>query len=269
MHGAAVRRAHDDAARRIAWLAAVGMLLMQRTCLMLIMAAWGIASSAAPTKEVLRTPGKDGAPNNLKQAALVPPPPFPWVVDTTKDLLDDTRVRWASLTGLLNRDAPRVGALVGWSGFRQWVPYLEQSRGVRFSNVSRSKFYGSARVVLPQLVQRKIVYSWAEPWTLPTVLSLCGIHSALAVAAEHDDAPELSTVMNCSGRWATAAEASRYLLGLRQQGQLPESFVNQSLMVLQDPGMLSQGFNADLVVAMGLWAFWLDGLCPTDTANNP
>ena len=38
----------------------------------------------------------------------------------------------------------------------------------------------------------KVVYSWAErAWTLPTVVSLCGLHGAIAVAAEFDDMPEV------------------------------------------------------------------------------
>ena len=197
-----------------------------------------------------------------------PPPPFPWIVDITADELDDTRVRWASLAGLLNREAPRVAALVGWKGFRKWVPYLEESRGLRFSNISRADFYRSARAVVPQLIQRKISYSWAErEWVLPTVLTLCGIHRAVAVAAEFDDAPELSTALNVSGRWDSAAAASRYLLQQRQRGALPANFTTQSLMVLQDPGLLGQGMNADLVVANGLWAFWFDGLCPNTTGS--
>jgi len=196
------------------------------------------------------------------------PPPFPWIVDITTDELDDTRVRWASLAGLLNREAPRVAPLVGWKGFRKWVPFLEASRGLRFSNVSRADFYHSARAAVPQLVQRKISYSWAErEWALPTVLTLCGIHQAVAVAAEFDDAPELSTVLNVSGRWNSAAAASRYLLQQRQQGALPAHFTSQSLMVLQHPGLLGQGMNADLVVANGLWAFWFDGICPNTTGS--
>ena len=39
-------------------------------------------------------------------SATIVAPPFPWIVDTTKDLLDDTQVWWASLIGLLNHDAP-------------------------------------------------------------------------------------------------------------------------------------------------------------------
>ena len=85
-----------------------------------------------------------------------PPLPYPWIVDITADELDDSRLRLASLAGLPNREAPRVAPLVGWKGFRKWVPYLEESRGLRFSNLSRADFYRSARAAKPQLVQRKI-----------------------------------------------------------------------------------------------------------------
>lgn len=55
------------------------------------------------------------------------PPPFPWKVDIRKDLLDDTRVRWSTLAGLLNRGAPRVAALVGWDEFETQVKNIYRS----------------------------------------------------------------------------------------------------------------------------------------------
>ena len=145
-------------------------------------------------------------------ATDAPPLPFPWIVDITADELDDGRLRLASLAGLVNREAPRVAPLVGWKGFRKWVPYLEESRGLRFSNLSRADFYRSARAAEPQLVQRKIVYSWAErEAVLPTVLTLSGIHQALPVAAEFDDVPELADVTR---PWVTAEFLLRLLAEL-------------------------------------------------------
>ena len=39
--------------------------------------------------------------------------------------------------------------------------------------------------------------------------------------------------------------------------------------MLQQPDLLSQGFNVDIVVSKASWSFWFDGLCPNGTTPVP
>ena len=119
--------------------------------------------------------------------------------------------------------------------------------------MDRGGFWNATKQALPTIgaaLPRKIVYSWAErAWTLPTVVSLCGLHGAIAVAAEFDDMPELKTFFNVSGEWADAYSATKWLSNLRDNMMLPQNFTQNEFMLLQDPGLLEQGFNVDLAVA--------------------
>ena len=57
-------------------------------------------------------------------------------------------------------------------------------------------------------------------------------------------ARKLPTALNVSGKWPDAYSATAWLRDRRDEGALPANFTQGSeFMLLQEPGLLSQGFN--------------------------
>jgi hypothetical protein len=169
--------------------------------------------------------------------------------------------------GLINRHLKRPAAVVKIRDSD--MPWLEEmqrqdptARKTIYSNVSSVELQEVA--VSLGAADGAVLFNESEQHSISTVVTLCGVHKALALADAHHPGG-ISIVFDARGKWPNALEASKYAI----RELLPKT--SRQAFVLQAPHVFVDGYLADLAVAgygteptSPLFAVW-----PESPYSNP
>ena len=169
--------------------------------------------------------------------------------------------------GLINRHLKRPAAMINIRDSD--MPWLEEmqrqdpsARRTTYRNVSSAELQEVA--VSLGAAGHAVLFNESEQHSISTVVTLCGVHKALAVA-DPQQGPRIPTVFDARGKWANALEASEYAV----RELLPST--SRQALVLQAPHVFVGGYLADLAVAgygpeptLPLFAVW-----PESPYSNP
>lgn len=150
------------------------------------------------------------------------------------------------------------------------IPWLEEMKRqdqtaerTSYRNVTSSELLSAA--VMMGAAEAAVLFNSSEMHALSTVVTLCGVHRALALTDPAEAAQlQLPIVFDTRGKWADSVAASRYAVS----ELLPAC--SRKALVLQAPHVFLGGYLADLAVAgygadpRPLFAVW-----PESPYSNP
>jgi hypothetical protein len=150
------------------------------------------------------------------------------------------------------------------------IPWLEEMKRqdqtaerTSYHNVTSSELLSAA--VMMGAAEAAVLFNSSEMHALSTVVTLCGVHRALALTDPAEAAQlQLPIVFDTRGKWADSVAASRYAVS----ELLPAC--SRKALVLQAPHVFLGGYLADLAVAgygadpRPLFAVW-----PESPYSNP
>ncbi|BDA45333.1 hypothetical protein COCOBI_07-1200 [Coccomyxa sp. Obi] len=196
-----------------------------------------------------------------------------------KDLPREQQLAASVLVGLLNRAAERPFAIgeinptdAAWIDSAQnEEPTLQNSTFLQVASLEELCVTARGR----DAVLSRVLYSPDEPWSIANVATLAGIHLSVPVPTNSSTVAsvispqgfslfeDLPVAFDTRGQWEDAPNATAWAIA----NLYPMCNETESLVVLQDPGLLQAGYLADLVAARQLFAFHMPDMCDANSTS--
>lgn len=120
------------------------------------------------------------------------------------------------------------------------------------------------------IIKTRILFNISESYSIPTLTLLCNQYNALPITNKSDyNNFNLSIIYDISNKFSNEYESTLYSFNRYLNTSSSSNLeINKTIMAIQKPELLLQGFLTDFIISNNLFIIWLSNLCVNPKENE-